>query len=391
MIRRIAALTWLNLVQLLRNPSEVVGVIVLPLALTLLFGSAFAGQGESEMRVLVVDEDGSALSARVGTLVDAEPSFETSAVSRVEAERLISEGDAPVAIMLADGFGERVERGDATIEIMRDPGSEGALALSAVVHGIATRMSGSARAAAVVTTLRPDAAFADVFARADAAWEPEPPVSARGEIVVASEVRGDSVMASGSTLSPIGFTVWFILFLTFGSAGGILEERETGTLRRLLVTPSSRTTIMLGKIAGIVVAAIAQASILVGLGALLFGVPWGRDPLAVIMVLGSYILAGTGLAVLVSAVVRTRDQLGGLSPLFATGLAMLGGCLWPIEVLSPVMRTVAKLTPTGWAVLGLTDVVARNQGVASAIMPTLVLTAFALVSLAIGARLLRFE
>ena len=81
------------------------------------------------------------------------------------------------------------------------------------------------------------------------------------------------------------------------------------------------------------------------------------------LVLGSYMLAGTGLAVMVSALVRTRDQMSGLSPLVSTGLAMLGGCLWPLEVVAPFMQTVAKFTPTGWAVMGLTDVVARNQGI----------------------------
>jgi len=189
----------------------------------------------------------------------------------------------------------------------------------------------------------------------------------------------------------IGLTVWFILFMTFGSAGGILEEREQGTLRRLLVAPVGRATVLTGKVAGTVLAATVQALVLVTVGALAFGVPWGRDPAGVALLLGSYILAGTGLAVMVSALVRTRDQMSGASPLISTGLAMLGGCLWPIEVVSPTMQTIAKLTPTGWAVMGLTDVVVRNQGLQAAVTPSLVLLAFAAVTLGIGAKMLRFE
>jgi ABC-2 type transport system permease protein len=144
-------------------------------------------------------------------------------------------------------------------------------------------------------------------------------------------------------------------------------------------------------VAGTVLAATAQALVLVTVGALAFGVPWGRDPAGVALLLGSYILAGTGLAVMVSALVRTRDQMSGASPLISTGLAMLGGCLWPIEVVSPTMQAIAKLTPTGWAVMGLTDVVVRNQGVQAAVTPSLVLLAFAVVTLGIGAKALRFE
>jgi len=126
-------------------------------------------------------------------------------------------------------------------------------------------------------------------------------------------------------------------------------------------------------------------------GALVFGLPWGRDPLGVALVLGSYILAGTGLAIMISALVRTRDQMSGLSPLVSTGLAMLGGCLWPLEVVAPAMRSIAKLTPTGWAIIGLTDVVARNQGVAAALLPTFVLLGFAAITLGIGVKMLKFE
>jgi ABC-2 type transport system permease protein len=140
-----------------------------------------------------------------------------------------------------------------------------------------------------------------------------------------------------------------------------------------------------------VLAATVQALVLVLVGALAFGVPWGRDPLGVALVLGSYILAGTGLAVMISALVRTRYKMSGLSPLVSTGFAMLGGCLWPLEIVSPFMQTIAKLTPTGWAVMGLTDVVARNQGLASAALPTLVLLGFAVVTLGVGAKMLKFE
>ena len=391
MMRKILALAWLNAIQLLRNPAEVVGVVVLPLVLTMLFGSAFAGAQVSELTVLFVDEDGSTYSAQVGELIDAEESLKTEALTRAEAETRIAEGDAAVAVLVPEGFGDDLEGAGAAIEIMRNPTSQSGFAVFSVVQGIAMRMAGNAAVADIVSTAMPGTTFASVYADADAEWDPTPPIYAEGQTVVASEVRGDSVIAEGSTQSSIGFTVWFILFMTFGSAGGILEEREQGTLRRLMVAPVSRTTILSGKVLGTVLAATVQALVLVLVGALAFGVPWGRDPLGVALVLGSYILAGTGLAVMISALVRTRDQMSGLSPLVSTGLAMLGGCLWPLEVVAPAMQFIAKLTPTGWAVMGLTDVVARNQGVATAVVPTLVLLGFAAVTLGIGVKMLKFE
>ncbi|MDY0339723.1 MAG: ABC transporter permease [Coriobacteriia bacterium] len=392
MIRKILSLAWLNAIQLLRNPAELAGLILLPLALTLLFGASFSAGQVNAIEVLFVDEDGGRYAAQVGELIDAEEAFELREVNRTEAEAAISAGDASVAVLLPEGFSEGLESADATIELVRNPESQNAFAVFSVVQGIAVRLSGSAEAARVITNVLPSGGgFADVYDAVDAKWEPEPPISAEGRVVSASEVRGDSVIASGATQSSIGFTVWFILFMTFGSAGGILEEREQGTLRRLMVAPVSRTTILVGKVLGTVFAATVQALILVLVGALFFDVPWGRDPLGVALVLGAYILAGTGLAVMVSALVRTRDQMSGLSPLVSTGLAMIGGCMWPLEIVSSFMQTLAKFTPTGWAVMGLTDVVFRNQGAGAAVIPALVLVGFASVMLGIGVKMLKFE
>lgn len=394
MMRRMLAIGLLNLRQILRDPGELVGVLALPIALTLVFGAAFGGGGERPMQVPVADEDGSAYARQVIALLEAEPSLDVTLVARAEAERRVRERECPAAVVLPPGFGEGVERGGATIRVLRDPASDSAYATMAVVRGVATRLSGNVAAAQALASLPVPGArlpFEERYRAADARWEPRPPVGVSGQTVIASEVRSDTEIAPTNTQYSTGFTVMFIMFVTFGGAAGILEEREQGTLRRLLVAPVSKTAIIAGKIAGIVMTALLQAAILVGVGVTLFRVPWGSDPVAVVALLVSYILAVTGLAVLLSAFVRSRDQYAGLGPLLTISLAMLGGSFWPLEIVSPFMRTLAKLTPTGWAMTGLTDVVARHQGFSAALVPVLVLLGFAAVSLGIGARILRFE
>ena len=93
-----------------------------------------------------------------------------------------------------------------------------------------------------------------------------------------------------------------------------------------------------------------------------------------------------GGIVVVHGLVKRFDELVAV-----TGLAMIGGCMWPLEIVSPFMQTVSTLTPTGWAVMGLTDVVFRNQGVGAAVIPALLLLGFASVMLGIGVKMLKFE
>jgi ABC-2 type transport system permease protein len=146
-----------------------------------------------------------------------------------------------------------------------------------------------------------------------------------------------------------------------------------------------------GKIASVFGLAVLETGILVGFGALVLDVPWGHDPLALLMVLVPYLLAATGIGVLISALVRSRAQLSGLMPLVAKGLAMIGGCYWQLEIMPPFMQTLARLTPTGWTMIGLTDVVARNQGVQAALVPAAVLLAMATVFFGLGVWRLRLE
>jgi ABC-2 type transport system permease protein len=120
-------------------------------------------------------------------------------------------------------------------------------------------------------------------------------------------------------------------------------------------------------------------------------VPWGDDPLGVVLLVASFGLAATGLGVMVSTLVRTRGQMSAVMAAGATALSMLGGAYWPLDFVNPTMRLVANLTPTGWAMQGLTDIVVRGQGVAQAVLPTLVMTGMAVLFLVVGISRLRLE
>ncbi|MCX8007620.1 MAG: ABC transporter permease [Coriobacteriia bacterium] len=391
MIRQVLALVRLHVAQLLRDPPELIGLVAVPLLLMYVFGSAFRGAGAEPVRVAFSDEDSSTASRAIARVVDAEEAFEVTMTSAPKARQLVQDGKAALAVLVPDGFEAGLADGRAKVVVVRDPADEASWGAFAVVRGAVLRVEGNARAARTVTAFDPSATFASVFVEADASWEPTPPVSTVGERVARSSVRGDSVLPDQQTLSAIGFTVWFVLFMTLGTAGGILEERESGTLLRLLSTPVRTVTLVAGKVAGVFASAALQACVLVTVGALAYGVPWFRDPGGVALLLGAYLLAATGLGVAVSALARTRAQMSGLTPLVATGAAMLGGCLWPIEIVPPVMQYVARLLPTGWAVAGLTDVVVRNQGIQSALVPAGVLLGMAVVTLALGSRIIAAE
>lgn len=403
-MRRMLAIARLNLLELFRDRGELVGVIVLPLMLTWVFGTAFGSQGvERALEVPVADLDGSRYSRQVVELLDATPGFDVAPIAEDEVRTLVADGDAPVALVIPEGFGAAVESGEkATLETVRSPGSQNGQAAVEVVEGAAARVAANAEAARAVMPLLAESspaapapaeqpAFGELYDLADGYWEPEPPVGVSAERVAATDERAAELEAPSNTQYSLGFTVFFVFMTALGSAGGVLEDRELGTLRRILAAPARRFEILGGKVLGVAAVSAFEAAILVGMGALVFRVPWGADPLAVGLVLLSLVLAATGLGVMVSALVRTRGQMSALGPVLSTALAMLGGCYWPLEITSPFMQQLARFTPTGWAMIGLKDVVARGGGLEAALLPSGILLAFAAVAIGVGVTRLRLE
>ena len=43
-------------------------------------------------------------------------------------------------------------------------------------------------------------------------------------------------------------------------------------------------------------------------------------------------------------------------------MGMLGGCMWPLEVFPPTVRTIVHILPTTWAMRAMTDLVMRGEG-----------------------------
>jgi len=214
--------------------------------------------------------------------------------------------------------------------------------------------------------------------------------------VVAKDASVDVARENQITNGPyiqfsMGFVVMFVLFITLGVAGTILEERDQGTMARLLSAPTYRAQIIGGKTIGIATSGMLEALILVGLGAFVFGVPWGSDPLGVAIMLVSYIAAASGLSVFVAAVVKSRDQLSGLTPLIAVALAMVGGSYFDISFAPPLFQTASRFTPTGWAMIGLRDVVARGMGVEAVLLPAAVLLGMGAVFFGLGVWRLRLQ
>src|SRR5690606_25169065 len=132
---------------------------------------------------------------------------------------------------------------------------------------------------AAVESVRPfesdaerDAFFDDAQAAATAA----PP----GEHVTFTMFSGDGQTYDQGAQASAGQLVTWVFIPLLRASGLFAMERALGTLRRLMVPPTRRSTFLLGSISGQFLMALVQMGLLIIFGIYVMNVPWGRDPLA---------------------------------------------------------------------------------------------------------------
>ena len=187
-----------------------------------------------------------------------------------------------------------------------------------------------------------------------------------------------------------GFTIMFVLLaVVFGTAAALHDERDAGTLPRLLVAPTAFAALLTGKLGARVVVGFLQTLLLLVAGRVVFGLSLGTSPAALVVLAAALALAAGALGLLVAAIAATREQTLPLSLAMVLGLAALGGLWWPIALVPAWLRTLGECFFPTWAMYGMTDLILRDRGLEAVTLPTAILLGQGALLLAGGLWLFR--
>ena len=214
---------------------------------------------------------------------------------------------------------------------------------------------------------------------------------AKTEVIWAGNVNIESTRttATSAQQASAGQIVTWTQITLLAAAEVFVAERETGTLRRLLVAPARRSLILIGKLLSRLTLGLVQMALLFFGGAVLFGVNWGRDPLALAAVSLAFALSSVSLGMLVATFVKTRGQANSVVIGLAMGLSALCGAWYPLEITPPFYRQLVQITPSSWAMRAFTDLLVRNAALRDVLPAIGMLLLFTIVFLTIGG--LRFR
>ena len=187
-----------------------------------------------------------------------------------------------------------------------------------------------------------------------------------------------------------GYAVFFALFGLQAAAATILEEKEAGTFRRLLIAPVRKYSLLGGKLLAQFILTLAQLLVLFAIGYFAFHLTIGSWPAVIALLIGTS-FAMTGLGIFLVSIVKTRRQLSPIVTLVTLISAAIGGAWWPLSLEPQWMQQIAKIGIPAWAMEGLNGVMLYGKSFIGVLPDMLGLLAYGLICFLIALRFFRFQ
>jgi ABC-2 type transport system permease protein len=182
-----------------------------------------------------------------------------------------------------------------------------------------------------------------------------------------------------------------ILVMTalFGAAFvgfGLCDEMREGVVERMLVTPTSRTAMLLGRSLRDVVLLVGQAILLIALA-----VPFGLElnPGGVVVALAMLVLIGlvmSPVSYMLALVLKSEDSLAPVVNGLALPLLLLSGVMLPMSLAPDWLQTLAKFNPLYHAVAAIRALFNASYGDPEIVFGVALLAVLAVATITFGAR-----
>jgi len=351
---------------------------IVPIALITLFAFAFGavGQPKGEARptsLVVADEDQTPGSKSIIKSLDSLPEIEVQQVNRDKAEASVKKGDEAAILVFHKGFGDSLEHGgQPSVEFRYDAAREAEVGiLRGALTGQLMRLIGTqSMSGKVIGKFDKDNPDMDSAMKA-AIHEQimsnfDPSGSGGGEeqsIIKATPVIAEEQNSPGLIHAVAGTAIMMLLFSVAGMGASLLEEKQEGTLKRLLYSPLPPNSILFGKMLYIILIAVFQLCVLFLFAWIAFGLDIIPHLLQVVLMILATAFACSSFGVLLASVARTRQQVQSLSTLIVLIMSCIGGSMIPSFIMPLFMQKMAVFSVNYWSIQGFYDIFWRGLSV----------------------------
>jgi ABC-2 type transport system permease protein len=323
---RIIALTHKELLAVLKDPRTRLSIILPPILQCLIYGYV-ATYDLNAVSYAVFDRDRSAVSRELLAGLDGSGVFRRVANLNREADirRMIDEQHALLVIQLEQDFARRLISGQpADVQIIADGRNSNTAGIAiGYVNTIVESFNARWRA--------DHEQGAPPIRLTTRAWY-NPNLETRWHMIPAL----------------LGMLTLLETILLTGLS--VAREREQGTFDQLLVTPFRPAEIMVGKAVPPMLVGILQATLVLLVAQLWFQIPFAGSFVTLYVALTVFLLAASGIGLLLSSVAATMQQAMLYSFMMIMPFALLSGFTTPISSMPELLQYFTLINPLRYAI-----------------------------------------
>jgi ABC-2 type transport system permease protein len=346
-LSRIVAVISKEFTQLVRDRLTYGMILGIPIMQLMLFGYAI-NSDPKHLPAAVLVQDHGALSRSVIGALQRSGYFDIVANARSPAEMntLMDRGEIQFAITIPGDFTRRVVRHDAP---------------QVLVEADASDPTATGGALAALAQLPQYALMHDLKGPLAAL----PATGPTFDVVVQRRYNPENI--TSYNIVPGLIATILTMTLVMMTALAVTRETERGTMEMLLSTPVRPLEVMIGKLSPYVVVGVVQATIILVLARLLFGVPleggWG----ALIGGMVLFIVGNLALGFLISTVARNQLQAMQMGMFYFLPSILLSGFLFPFRGMPVWAQWLGTILPITHMLRIVRGSVLKGVGVADQI------------------------
>lgn len=370
-IARIFSLAGRIMRQVVRDKRTLALIFVAPLLImTLLTLVLNTTSNTATLAIVRPDGPGSArLNSLLDNLLPASDKLKTIDIRADQIDNTLSNGEADAALVFPANFSQEIASGQhPTVQIVLE-GSDPTVAstlntqLQALTRQLGIALATVQSGQTLPTTLSSPVPFTTASPR---------------------YLHGGSQYTLTDSLAPVFIGLFSFFFVFLLTSVAFLRERSQGTIERVMVSPLTRTELVMGYVCGFTLFALIQSLVILLFVIFVLGIHYSGNLALIFLVSALLTLGSVNLGIFLSTFAQNEFQIIQFIPLVFGIQVFLSGVFWPIAQLPGVLHPFAYILPLTYANEALRAVMLKNADI-GAIAPDLAaLLLFALLMIGLS-------
>ncbi|WP_406582929.1 ABC transporter permease [Bacillus salipaludis] len=343
-------LSWKDLLLVARDKKALLTLILMPLLLIAILGSAFGNMMKEDEDITikkftlgVVNLDQGQLSKVLTDEVfskNLSKQIQVKYYKEDELYRKIKDHKLTVGIVIEKDFTQSLMTGKGTkVKLLSVPDT---VIHTTIVQNVIEQFSRSIPIEAVASQMAQPVQGGDPSGAMQEGYGKKP-------FLKETTIDAKTKPVSSFQYYAAAMGVMFLLMTVVQGVSTMILEKEQDVFQRLLLTNLTYPNYLFGKMLGLIIICLTQAFIIIAGTRIIFGVDWGPSISGIAIMTLAFVVNASGLGVLAGSFIKTEKAFN-VAGMFGTQImAALGGSMVPLYVFPDWVVFVTKFLPNGLA------------------------------------------